>query len=222
MPDYTNASSKPKETGEPKTPPPEKNIQPVVTGEVIIRKKGLFKKTKEAWALADFGSAVHFVIYDIIIPNLKNVIVDSVAQGTNRVLWREEAGRRRYFNTPHGSQYTSYNAVSSRGGYRELPPAGPPGQRRAPAPTSGPRGATVTGDVFFVQREDAERVLFQMHELISTYGVASVSDLMELCNRDWNFVDTKWGWVFLGDARIAQLREGYLLDLPQPEPINVD
>ena len=68
-------------------------------------------------------------------------------------------------------------------------------------------------------REDAEMVLERLTDIIDQYDETSVGDLNDLIGIQGSHVDNKWGWTYLGDTQIRQVREGFLIDLPQPEQL---
>jgi hypothetical protein len=61
--------------------------------------------------------------------------------------------------------------------------------------------------------------LFQGDSRRRGAGEVSVADLYELLGVAADHTDQKWGWRTLGGASVRRVRDGYLLDLPQPEPI---
>jgi hypothetical protein len=68
-------------------------------------------------------------------------------------------------------------------------------------------------------RAEAEDVIDRLFDLVGKYDTASVADLYELVGFDSAHTDYKWGWTDLRGAGVAKVREGYLLDLPDPTPI---
>jgi hypothetical protein len=66
---------------------------------------------------------------------------------------------------------------------------------------------------------EANEVLENLIELISKFEQATVADLYDLTGIDPTHTDYKWGWKDLRGARVSRVRNGYLLDLPQPEPL---
>jgi hypothetical protein len=54
---------------------------------------------------------------------------------------------------------------------------------------------------------------------LEMYEVVSVADLNDLVGFETSYVDQKWGWTYLGNARVRPIREGFLVDLPPAEPI---
>ena len=57
-------------------------------------------------------------------------------------------------------------------------------------------------DIILDTREDAEKVVDQLNEVVDTYGSASVSDLYELVGLQGNFKDNKYGWTDVSSAKV--------------------
>ncbi len=211
MPDYQGNSKKIKETEKA----PAKNIEKVVVTDVIIQKRGIGRKFKDLFIAADFKSVLHYVAYDVCVPAARNMVFDALTRGGERVLFGEAASRRR--NIGASSRVTYNNPINRGGGYRDSAYASP---RYAPPVSPEPRTSRHVRDEFIISsREEAELVLGTMIEIIEKYDVASVADLHELVGIQSSHIDHKWGWIYLTDVQIRQVREGYLIDFPQPEPI---
>lgn len=205
--DYQGNSKKEKEDV------PAKNVEKVVVGTVIVQKKSLGRKFKDIFVEADFKTVVKYVISDVLIPAARNMIVDASTKGIERMMYGERAIHRSSFGS--GPRIT-YNNPINRASYRPGPP-----QRLAPSIEQGARRSSQhdRGSFILSSREEAEQVLERMNDIIDTYEVASVADLNELVGFSSSHVDNKWGWIFLGDVPVRQVREGFLIDLPDPEPI---
>ena len=191
---------------------PEKHVEKVVKGEVVAKKKPLGRKIKDLFIEADFRSVTAYIIYDVLIPAARNTIVDASTKGIERMMYGESAIRRR--NAGPGPRIT-YNNPIHRGGYRDTGSLRPPGL--TPGESRSPRHQL--SDFILSSREEAELVLERMNDIIETYEVVSVGDLNELVGFPSTFQDNKWGWNYLGDVQIQQIREGYLINLPSAEPI---
>jgi len=66
-------------------------------------------------------------------------------------------------------------------------------------------------------------VLSRMIDTIKRYGTVSINDLYDMVGMTSdNYTDDKFGWTVLddGNAGVRRVREGYILDLPSPEPLN--
>lgn len=206
MPDYQSNSNKLKGI----EPGPAKNIERVVAGEVIVQKKSISRKFKDLFVEADFRSVLRYVSMDVLLPAARNMIVDASTKGVERLLYGESAVRRR--NMGIGPRITYNNPINRD--YRGT------SVRYAPPVSSEPRISRRSQDNFILSsREEAELVLERMNDIIENYEIASVADLNELIGLPSTHVDNKWGWMFLGNVQIRQIREGFLIDFPPAEPI---
>lgn len=217
MTDYAGNTNKDKEK-KAKSEKVKPKIEKVVKGEVSTYKKPLGRKIKDIFIMADFRSVGKYLLYDIFIPEIRNMVADAGTKGIQRIIYGERAIRRR---DGIGSRisYTPYSSPVQRGyGYRDARPvplqsAVADSIRR----TSGQRRET---EPFVLSsREEADEVLEMMNNIIESYDVVSVADLNELVGAPTTYQDQNWGWTFLGDAQVRQIREGYLIELPEAEPI---
>jgi hypothetical protein len=75
-------------------------------------------------------------------------------------------------------------------------------------------------DIVLDSRVEAEEVIEKLFEVVSRYGAATVADLYELVGLSTAHTDQKWGWTDVRGAGVSRIRGGYLLDLPDPEPLS--
>lgn len=184
----------------------EKNVEKVITGEAIQRKKSAGSKFKDVFTGEDARSVGSYILFDVFIPALKSMLADATSQGVERILFGDA---RRGSNSSGGRQgYTSYNKM-----YSSKPTAGPRELSRTARATHN------FGEVILSSRGEAEEVLDRLTALIDTYQVATVSDLYDLVGITGNFTDDKWGWYDLRGSHISRIREGYLINLPQTQPV---
>lgn len=211
MPDYrSNAHKNKPENGDL----PEKKIMKVVSGDVVVQKRSVGRRFKDVFAKADLRNAGWYVISDILIPAAKHMFVDGVTGGVERLAYGDRAIRQRNYGGA-GPRFT-YNRPVQRYGSAYS-------SNRAPLALPEPRTRSSQygrDDLVLSSREEAELVLERMKDIIDTYEVASVGDLNELVGIPSTPIDNKWGWIFLDDVAIRQIREGWLLDFPPPEPIS--
>lgn len=192
-----------------KAAPEKKNIEKVVTGEVITRKVPLGRRIKETFFGGDFKNAAQYIAADVLLPALKNAIVDATSKGIERAVYGDVGPRR----VSEGRGRVTYNTPVSRS-YRE-PRANVPDQPSRRVERSSREGT----EIILSTRSEAEAVLERMQDIIESYDVVSMADLRELVGLQSTPVDNKWGWSSLFEIEIIQIREGYLLDLPDPEVI---
>lgn len=198
--DYQGNSKKAKDV-------PEKTVEKVIVGEVVVKKKPLGEKIKGVFVEADFKSVGRYVIMDVLLPAARNMIVDASTKGIERMFYGERAQQYR-----SGSR-TIYNSSSPlRTDYRH-PATRPPAQLGAAHPRPG------RNDFILASKEEAQLVLQSMNDILEMYEVVCVGDLNELVGFPSSYVDQKWGWTSLGDTQIRPVREGFLIDLPPAEQI---
>lgn len=202
--DYQSNANKDRE---PKT---EKHIEKVVTGEVVQKPKGIGRKFKDIFFGGDAKAALRFVSSDVLLPALRNLIVDMTSKGIERVVYGESSYRRRPTDYRPRVQYN--NPIY----YRPQDPRGPnlPDQSRAYRTKR-----REPNDIILGTREEADVVVERMIDIIDKYQVVSLADLYDLLGLEGSYIDNKWGWTYLNNIEVRQVREGYLLDLPPLEEI---
>lgn len=209
MEDYTSNSNKDKEEKKKET---KKDVAKVITGEVVQKPKGVGHKFKEVFFGGDFKQAIRFVAGDVLLPALRNLLVDSITRGTERVVYGEQ-----YRSRPYSSDMRSriqYNNPLAR-------PADPRSMARLPdqGTRSFRQSRRDVDNILLRSREDADLVIERMIDIVDKFEVVSLSDLNELLGLPTSHIDQKWGWTSINNFSVRQVREGYLLELPPPEEI---
>jgi hypothetical protein len=201
-----------------------KKIEKVVTGSVIQKKKSLGKKFMETFIGEDIKNVKSYVIFDVVIPAAKDTISDIVQgitdtiQGSIEVsLFGETRRRSSRSSRDRGGSYVSYNSYSSRDRDRDRDRRD---DRRDRDVSSRNRARHNFDDIILETRGDAEEVRSNLVDLIEDYGQASVSDLYDLVGVTGNFTDDKWGWDNLASSSVSRVRDGYVLNLPKPIPLD--
>lgn len=211
--DYPNNSHAAKERLRATDVTPKKEpIQKVTKGNVRQRKKPFGRRFAEAFGAKEGQGVLEYVIYDIIIPATKNMIVDSIIDGAEMAILGEVRGRRRRPGD-RGSTRFAYDRVSYRDDdYRR--------NRRDDRYDQDDRRARSTmrdyEDIIFDTKTDADEVIGQMVELIDTYGQVTIADLYDLAGLTPEYTVGNYGWTNLRDASPRRIRNGYILDLPRP------
>jgi hypothetical protein len=214
--DYQSNSRKSRERPEK----PDK-LEPVVTGPVIQKEKSVGRKFKDVFFGGDFRSSAVHVAADVFLPALRQLAYDIVVEGVKGVIFGESAYRRQA--PTNYRSYTQYNTPSA------LPRPDPRyrssiiTQTTARLPDQRPYRTYAdkpdVNQIILYSRPEAENVLERMTDVIDNYDVASVADLYDTLNLESSPIDNKWGWRYLHNTEIRQVREGFLLDLPPVEPI---
>jgi hypothetical protein len=208
--DYQGNSKKEKEANKEA---PKKDLEKVVSGEVIQKPKSITSKFKAIFLGGDFSTARQYVISEVLLPALRNLVVESVSKGTDRLIYGESVHRRR---SPTG--YTSrvqYNNPIYRQGGGPLP-GSPPRNTPTERWMSGTRPLE---DMILSTKADADVLVERLIDVVDMYEVVSVADLYELVGLPSSHVDNKWGWTNLSSIEVRQVREGYRITFPPLEEI---
>ena len=177
----------------------EKKVEKVVKGKVKTKKKGELAKLADVFIAEDAKTVSQFLITDVVIPAVINLVEDIVIKGL-RMSLRGDAGRS---SKNSNIDYVSYGKYSNR--------------RDGDRYNSAPRTRSNYGfdKIFLESRGEAEEVLAQMDALIETYNFASIADLNDLLGIDSEYTDNNYGWSNLRNAEAVRTRDGYMLKLPR-------
>ena len=202
---------------QPQSKPEKPRQTRVVKGKVIKRKKNPLRQLIGTFILEDRDDIGSYILHDIVIPKVKDLLYDVVTGGTDRALYGEghrPANRGGY--TSYGRYYSGGGTGSSTVSYG--------GSVSVNTPTSRSISSIKTGrtidDILFDSREEAEDVLADMLTIIEQYGSASVMDLYDLIGATSTYTDTQYGWFNLGSATVRHIRDGFILELPKPQYLN--
>lgn len=190
-----------------------KNIERVTEGTVTRKKKSLRKQLSETFVAGDMRSAMRYVMFDVLLPAAKDMIVEAGSAGIEKLIFGEGRRRRGASSPQSGATgYVSYNKYS-----------GPMGTGLNAAQRVISRQSRARHDfdeIVLDSRVEAEEVIDRLFDLVSRYESATVADLYELVGLASAHTDHKWGWTDIRGSGVTRIRDGYLLDLPDPEPLN--
>ncbi len=194
--------------------PEPKKVERVTSADVVRRKKSLGSRFKTTFIGGDARTATDYVITQVLVPAIKDLLVEAGQSAIEKLIHGESRSGKRSRSGPMSgpSGYVTYNRMS------------------APAAegSSNPRRISRTArarhdfdDIILPSRTEAEEVVDRMFDLVSRYSSATVSDLLELCGLESSHTDNKWGWTDLRGSGVTRVRSGgFLLDLPDPEPLD--
>jgi len=180
----------------------EKKVEKVITGTVRAKKKNKFM---EAFFSEEVSSVKSYILVDVLIPAAKKAFSDVITSGIDMILYGENGRRKK---NSHASK------VSYRSYYDREP------ERRRTYDALPVRASYSFDDIILDSRGEAEEVFMRMDELIDRYEVVSVFDLFELVGLPTNYTDNKYGWTDIQRAKVIRVRDGYLLQLPKPMPLD--
>lgn len=195
--------------GNPMLPKKEVEKPKIKTTKAVIRKR------QQPWIDRIFGgetarSIGEYVIWEVLIPAAKATISDIVTNTVEMAVYgsesRDRKGKR--LRRERGQTVVSYNSIydkqSSRSRTRE----------------SRSRNRHRFDDILIAERVDAEEILSTIIEYLDRYDLVTVADFYEACGLPSEYTDRNYGWENLDQASIRAIRGGWIVDLPDPYPIN--
>jgi hypothetical protein len=159
----------------------------------------------------DAKTAGNYVLFDVMLPAAKDLIVDAGSQMIERMIFGETRRGRRGATPPQSGPQGVFSYNRQFAG----------GQQQTPQISRRGRQQHDFDEIVLATRGEAEEVLEMMGELLSRWDQVSVADLYSMVGIKPSHVDNKWGWVNIQSAGLSRLRggNGYVLDLPEPQPL---
>lgn len=203
MEEYKPNSHKAKE--EQAGGPPARKVDGVISGSASRKKRSDAKKFADVFIQEDVGNVKSYILMDVLVPAIKKALSDIVKDGIDMVLYGE-TNRARKNGNPSRINYRGYYERESD---------------RRDHPSTRSRDNFDYDEIVLDSRGDAETVLDAMNDIISQYGIVSVSDLYDLANLDHPpYTMNKYGWTNITGAKAVRVRDGYALKLPRAIPID--
>jgi hypothetical protein len=191
-------------------------ITKVVVGEVVQKPKGIGRKFKETFFNGDLKHSGEFVLVDVLLPALRNLVVDMASRGIEKVVYGESTRGPRRPQTNYNYSGTRYSVGGPTNPFARPQPLG---QSYSPQINRGRQNRHDMNDIIVGTKEEADLVMERLIDILEKYDVVSLADLNELLGLETSHLDNKWGWTFLANPQVRQIRQGYLLELPPLEEI---
>lgn len=186
----------------------ERRAQKVISGKTTRHTQSELGRVLSSFLPADIRSISDDIrkgITDDFVPSIRHAIYECIVSGI-RVIFGESGGSTRgyggyYSQSSYRRQYDQTGRASESQGPKYSRPQQTPGMR--------------CQNVVFEDRGDAEVVLYNMRGILSEYDVVSVADFLILSGEKNTYVDDKFGWFDLSDARVERVHDGYIVNLPK-------
>ena len=183
-------------------------IKPVAQGKVHASIGSTVARSIFADSLKGVGN---YVLHDLILPGIRDMIQSVVVGGIERALYGESAPR------PY-RPYTGYSTPA-----RQNRPTGWTSRTNYSAPSpaqtvASPERPPSWADLIVPSRQEAEDVLQALLDMAERYGSASVGDLFSLAGMSTTHTDESWTWNAdqVNAGRVQMRRGGYGFSLPAP------
>lgn len=175
----------------------ERRAKKVASGKI---RKNEVRKLTDVFLAKDVHEVKEYIITEVAIPAIKNIIMSTV----NAFLYGDTQGKTR----TNASRASYQDFYSGRDRERNVHPTEPMKKK------------VDYRDLVFESKGEAEEVLSALEELISMYGKASVADLFDLADMECDYTENRYGWKSLATASTFLTRDGYMLRLPKPRPLD--
>lgn len=189
----------------------KKPIEKVVTGKVKLKEKSFRTKMKETFIGEEIKDVKSYVIFDVVAPKIKELIVDSLENAVEMVFGVPGRGRGSGIRVGRDKEKVSYNA------YYKGSKSGSGLSDRRERDYDKPYEYC---DVIFDTRGDAEVVLDRMIDYLEEYEQVSIGDLYSFVGQTPPFTDFKYGWTSLSGAQVKRVRDGYTIIFPKANILN--
>ncbi len=181
----------------------DKKITKVVDGKVTVKKTPAYKKLAQSFIQEDSKTIWDYFFNNIFIPALKK----GAEELLHVALYGANSGGKRpdYGYSPRSSvSYKSYYPEKDKEIKRNYSNA-------------------KYDDLTFNTRDDAEKVLMCMDELVDTYGYVNLQEYYRLSGvpeENIAYTYRNYGWKDIHTANVEMLGpEEYIINLPRPLPL---
>lgn len=173
----------------------------VVKGPVKEKKVSFGKRFANLFVSEDAGDVKSYIFFDVLIPALKDTIVDIITKSADMLFYGKVRSKGTY-----GGTYVSYNSFSNSP------------NRQQPREYARPRLTHEFDGLIFESRADAEDVLSTLGALIDQYQSASIMDLKDIAGLPKGpYTDKYYGWTNISTAVISHERGGgWSITMPRP------
>ena len=172
----------------------------IVRGAAKVKKKNKILKFADIFLAEDIDSVKEYIVTDVVIPAVKNAISDTV----DAFLFNGSKDRRR----------STASKVSYGRDFDDR-------ERRVKEDRSRRAKGYEYDEIIFNTRGDAEAVLDRMNDMLDQFSIVSVGDLYDMADISTdNYTVNKYGWKDIQSANVVRVRDGYIIKLPKPMPID--
>ena len=190
----------------------KKNTKP--TAKTKLREKTFKEKLRDAFIADDVVDIKDYLIFKLAIPNIKKMLRNMMVGAIDMKFFGKNMGSQSD-NSRSGATIVDYSKAYRSGSL----------EREYDTPRSPKNNSVSVRDidlVRFEKEDEAVSTLRWLRSAIDDYGVATVSDFLDISGLQANNVHRKWGWFNLSSASVKCDPDCdlYYIDFPPPKPIN--
>lgn len=188
-------------------------LSPVTSG--TKQKKSLSTKIRQNFLSEESDTVGSYIIWDVLIPAAKDTLADLVTGAINMILFGDGNARSGGRKSSRRNGYRDYS--SSTISYKDSKNGRPERSERRNRKYAEEILITDTEDM--TARQAAMQIISDMQDAIADYGKCLASDYYYLCGVDYDYTDKLWCWRDLEGVRARPVRGGFIIDLPEMEPV---
>lgn len=182
------------------------HLKRITKGKVEKKSKSLGQRMKEEIVSEDSKSVADHLIWNILVPSIKDTLVDLVKNGIETLIYGGASSSNdrgsRYGGRSHVTTYDSY--YNNRRTYNR----------------AYSRRTSDLEDILFESNAEAEKVLLTMCDMLDEYDFVTRGNFYELVGESTAPSDFRWGWDNLRSARVERVRNGYIIKMPREVAID--
>lgn len=179
-----------------------KKAEPVVQSVAVKRRKPLSKRV----SATEPDEIRQRVIFDVLIPTAKEMVWKGFSTALSLALYGDVRDTR---TSAANRERVPYNSMYDQRRRQQV---------RSPLYDFDDVLFDGSGDMLKAE-SDARAVLDELRLYLDEYGFVSVAEFYEFSGYQTQHTDNRWGWTDLSGARIIRVRDGYVVDLPKPRPL---
>lgn len=180
----------------------KEKMTPMVRKDAVIKQKRSFGQTfKEHFLEDDVKDVKDYIIFDAIIPGIKNLCLDAL-----EMFFFGGTGGRRSSHRRRDDDHIAYNSYYKSAQYKR--------SRRDREEDDDDRKVDYR-DIVIKYSDDAKAVVDELRDRIDKYDQVTVAELLDAVNITGKYTDNNWGWTRKEDIGIRRVSNGYLIDVPE-------
>lgn len=156
------------------------------------------------------------LIKNNIIPGIQLMLADTFHNAVDMIFVTRSTGRRPSSSVNNNLQRPGV-ARQTRVSYSEQSNQNAIAKRSI---SDRARAQHDFSEIIFESRPEANGVLDDMRNYLEQYERVPVDQLYSFMGVDPTFRDSAWGWTNLDGSFVKHVRNGFVLELPAPEPLN--
>lgn len=181
-------------------------VKPVVSKkDIISQKKTPWGTFVENFMQGDADDIKNWFIDDILIPGIKNTILDALGMLFFKDSRREYTRGQSGYDRERVSYNSYYKSDRRRDNYERE-------ERKSKK--------IDYKNIVLKDKEKAKRVVDEMYQRIDDYDQVSIAEMLDSMELTGSYNDNNWGWTSKKDIGIRRVSNGWLIDVADAEPID--